>query len=50
MSKTWTGKNMNHSAKHAEQTPQKVIDRLLMAEAQKEIREAVQTRQEAPRA
>lgn len=37
-------------SKHTDETPQKAIDRLRMAEAHEDIREALQTSQEATNA
>lgn len=50
MSKTWKEEHRKHRTKHMEPTPQKAIDRLRMAEARKDIREALQTSQEATHA
>lgn len=46
MSKTW--KEQTRS-KRTDETPQKAIDRLRMAEAREDIREALAAPQEAPR-
>jgi hypothetical protein len=50
MSKTWKEEHRKPRAKSAQPKPQKAADRLLMAEANREIREALRTPQEAPRA
>ena len=47
MSKTWKEEYRQHRAHHTEPTPEKAIERLRMAEAQKEIREALAATQEA---
>lgn len=50
MSKTWKEEHRKHRTKHTEPTPQKAIDRLRMAEARKDIREALLAPQEATNA
>ena len=47
MSKTWKEDHRKHRVHHTESTPEKAIDRLRMAEAQKEIYEALAAPQEA---
>ena len=46
MSKTW---KEQPRSKRADETPQMAIDRLVMQEAEKDIREALAAPQEAPR-
>ena len=46
MSKTWKEEHRKHRAKHLQETPQRVIDRLLKMEAQRDIRDAITTKQQ----
>ena len=50
MSKTWKEEHRKHRAKSAQPKPQKAIARLVMLEANREIREALRAPQEAARA